>query len=244
MPVTHTMPTLGHRPSVDGSAGSPPKTSCHSSSKRRPASSFHLSTPKQHPSHQLTHTPTTSPSTPSSQPSTANSSAPPAPPHKHLRGNSQQSRTAVGDHWTLLGPRSFDADPDPVPLRNSTGEHQAFESTDVWFRVDAATSGLIRKAGGSVQLAFVQQWPRVRDSKVSNKWRWDVVSALVLLPVGGSGTVADSAAGAAGAEGGDGSLHEDGDGGHSITAIRLAAVLLEKDDWLASAPRMGRVTVV
>lgn len=150
--------------------------------------------------------------------------------HKYLPGSSQQARTAVGDHWALLAPKPFDDELEVI--RNSTGEHPAFESTDVWFRVDAATSALLEQREGLVKLAFLQQWPRIRDSKASNKWRWDMVSALVLLPLDDHETLVKQED--------DVEDFED----HGTMAIRLAAVLLDKDDWLASRPVMGKVTVL
>ncbi|ETN38873.1 uncharacterized protein HMPREF1541_06914 [Cyphellophora europaea CBS 101466] len=129
-------------------------------------------------------------------------------PHKNLKYMSQQARLAVGEHWALL-------DLEGELLRNTTGEHPAFESTDVWFRVDAETSARLEEWDGEVQLVFVQQWPRIRDSKASGQWRWDMVSVLVALP---------------GIE-----------NGH---AMRIAAVLLERDEWLSRKPIPGTVILI
>ena len=126
--------------------------------------------------------------------------------HRNLRHDSQQSKVAVGDHWTLL---SKDGQ---TQIRNTTGEHPKFEGTDVCFRLDAEHSALIEKQHCEVELAFIHQWPKVRDSKQSDKWCFDMISALVIV------------------------RNDD------QTFIRLAAVLLERDEWLSFDPKPSTVT--
>ncbi|KAI9774021.1 MAG: hypothetical protein M1839_001905 [Geoglossum umbratile] len=128
-------------------------------------------------------------------------------PHKNLRPDSQQAKTAVGDHWALLGV-------DSNLLRNTTGEHPIFEPTDVFFRVEPHFSKLLEQQQSMGEFAFVHEWRKIRDSRESNKWRFDMVSALLII------------------------RNEDG------TAIRLASIAIEKEYWIAQNPIAGEVTLV
>lgn len=127
--------------------------------------------------------------------------------HRNLRPDSQQSRTAIGDHWTLLHPEGY-------PLRNVAGEHERFESTDVFFRLEPEYSRILQDQNSEAEFLFVQHWPRIRDSAASNKWLDDMVSALLIL------------------------RNSDG------TAWRLASVLLECEHWYKQDLQSETVTLV
>jgi hypothetical protein len=127
--------------------------------------------------------------------------------HRNLRPDSQQSRTAIGDHWTLL-------DPDGHALRNVAGEHECFEPTDVFFRVKPEYSRVLQDQDSEADFLFVQHWPLIRDSAASNKWLYDMVSALLII------------------------RNVDG------TVWRLASVLLEGEHWYARKPQFETLTLV
>ena len=61
---------------------------------------------------------------------------------------------------------------------------------------------------------FVEHRPRIRDSAFSNKWLFDMVSALLII--------------------------RNGDG----TSWRLASVLLRSKDWYMRSPRLENVSLV
>ena len=63
-------------------------------------------------------------------------------------------------------------------------------------------------------MVFVHEWSKIRDSHESNKWLFDMVSALLII---------DNA---------------------DRTAWRLAPILLEKEQWLNANPTMETVTLV
>ncbi len=128
-------------------------------------------------------------------------------PHKHLRSDSQQSKIAIGDHWTLLGS-------DSNSLRNTTGEHPIFETTDVFFRVNPEISKLLEQQESIGEFIFIHEWRKIRDSEQSNKWCFDMISLLLII------------------------RKEDG------TATRLASVVLEKEHWMAQKPVAEHVTLV
>lgn len=76
---------------------------------------------------------------------------------KNLKSDSQQSKTAVGDHWALLGKNGH-------PMQNTTGEHPTFETTNIFFRLNPIDSDLLRKQDDEAEFAFIHQWPKIRDS--------------------------------------------------------------------------------
>ncbi|KAL9044251.1 MAG: hypothetical protein Q9214_002597, partial [Letrouitia sp. 1 TL-2023] len=94
--------------------------------------------------------------------------------HRNLKPNSQQSKKAVGDHWTLLGA-------DGHVLRDVAGEHPHFESTDAFFRLKPEYSEILAKQNNEAEFIFVEQWPRIRDSATSNRWLHNMVSALLVV---------------------------------------------------------------
>ena len=126
--------------------------------------------------------------------------------HKHLRTETQQSPIAIGDHWTLLQPSGD-------PIRNVAGEYDNFESTDVLFRMDAETSKILKEQD-EVELLFVSAWERIRDWKKSDRWLFDMVSALLIVK------------------------NEDG------SYERMASVLVERERWMAMRPREQEVILV
>ena len=128
--------------------------------------------------------------------------------HKYLRTETQQSKHAVGDHWTLL--RKGDSE----PIRNIAGEHDNFESTDVHFRVHASMSAVLQAQECEAEFMFIQHWPRIRDWKKSNKWLFDMVSAVLVI------------------------RNED------ESVWRMATVLVERDRWMAQGPRVEELVVV
>lgn len=128
-------------------------------------------------------------------------------PKKALRANSQQSGVAIGDHWTLIGQNGRS-------LRDEAGEYQCFELTDYLFRLKGDYSQLLLEQNTEADLMFVAHWPRIRDSEKSNKWLYNMVSALVLI------------------------RNQDG------TAWRLASVLLKAEDWYQKGPQPELICLV
>ncbi|KAL9608495.1 MAG: hypothetical protein Q9167_006674 [Letrouitia subvulpina] len=127
--------------------------------------------------------------------------------HRNLKPNSQQSNRAVGDHWTLLGS-------DGHVLRDVAGEHPRFELTDAFFRLKPEYSEILAKQNNEAELIFIEQWPRIRDSAASNKWLYNMVSALLVI------------------------RNPDG------TAWRLASVLLKSEDWQAKSSQREVLSLV
>ena len=127
--------------------------------------------------------------------------------HGNLRLDSQQSKTAVGDHWALLSQEGH-------PLRNVAGEHERFEPTDVFLRLRPDESRALQAQNSEAELLSVRHWLRIRDSEASNKWLYDMVSALVVIRNG------------------------------DRTAWRLASVLLEAEHWYEREPQAEIVTLV
>ena len=100
--------------------------------------------------------------------------------HSGLKSKSLQPTYAVGDHWTLMAGQSG-----PRKLRNTAGGYEVFENTDVFFRTHPEfRTTLERFANGHDRAEFllVATWPRLRDSKASNKWCENMVSALLIYP--------------------------------------------------------------
>ena len=128
-------------------------------------------------------------------------------PHRMLKSSSLQSKHAIGDHWTLIGQGgNF--------LRDVAGEHQCFELTDYFFRLNPEYSQLLIKQDFEADFIFIEHWPRIRDSAASNQWLYDMVSALLVI------------------------RNPDG------TAWRLASVLLKGEDWYAKAPQAEDICLV
>ena len=127
--------------------------------------------------------------------------------HKYLRTDTQQSKNAIGAHWTLL-------QPDGEPIRNVAGEYDNFESTDVFFRLHPSLSRLLQDQQCEADFMFVSHWPRIRDWKKSNKWLFDMVSAVLII------RNADE------------------------TVWRLAPILVERDRWLAQNPHVEELVLV
>ena len=94
--------------------------------------------------------------------------------HRTLKSTSQQSKQAIGDHWTLIGQ-------DGHALRDLAGEHQCFELTDFFFRLKPEYSQLLIEQNYEEDFMFVEHWPRIRDSATSNQWLYDMVSALLVI---------------------------------------------------------------
>lgn len=126
---------------------------------------------------------------------------------KGLKPDSLQQRRAVGDQWTLIGP-------DGVAMRDPTGEYHTFENTDHFFQVHPDFSEALRGASeGMAELLLIRYWPYIRDSKGSNHWAKDMVSALVLV------------------------RKQDG------TALRVASLVLGLRDWLAAKPESAVIEI-
>lgn len=128
-------------------------------------------------------------------------------PHRALKANSLQSKTAVGDHWTLISEEG-------KSLRDEAGEHQCFELTDHFFRLKAEYSQLLHEQNNKADFMFVAHWSRIRDSAASDKWLYNMVSALVVI------------------------RNQDG------TAWRLASVLVKAEDWYPKAPQPELICLV
>lgn len=94
--------------------------------------------------------------------------------HRMLKSTSQQSKKAIGDHWTLIGQ-------DGHALRDVAGEHQCFEVTDFFFRLKPEYSQLLIEQNYEADFMFVEHWPRIRDSAASNQWLYDMVSAILVI---------------------------------------------------------------
>ena len=94
--------------------------------------------------------------------------------HRMLKSNSQQSKTAIGDHWTLINQ-------DGHALRDVAGEYQCFELTDSFFRLKPEYSQLLIKQNYEADFIFIEHWPRIRDSLASNQWLYDMVSTLLVI---------------------------------------------------------------
>lgn len=91
-----------------------------------------------------------------------------------LKSGSQQSRNAIGDHWTLL-------DGNGRSLRDIAGEYPRFELADYFFRLTPEYSEMLFQQENVADLAFVEHWSRIRDSATSNKWLHDMVSTLLVI---------------------------------------------------------------
>ena len=128
-------------------------------------------------------------------------------PHRMLKSSSLQSKYAIGDHWTLIGQ-------DGCALRDVAGEHQCFELTDYFFRLNPEYSQLLIKQDYEADFMFIEHWPRIRDSAASNQWLYDTVSALLVI------------------------RNPDG------TAWRLASVLLKGEDWYAKTPQAEYICLI
>ena len=128
-------------------------------------------------------------------------------PLRKLRPSTQQSKTAIGDHWALISE-------DGNPLRDHAGEYPHFEVIDFFFRVKSEYSEMLLAQRSEADLLFVEHWPRIRDSEASNKWLYDMVSALVVV------------------------RNVDG------TAWRLASVLLKSEEWYGKNPRPEMIRLV
>lgn len=99
-------------------------------------------------------------------------------------------------------------------LENLAGEHQTFEKTDSFFSVHPEISDMLQEAGLEADFLFVGHWPKIRDSLKSNNWLLDMVSALLII--------------------------KNADG----TALRVASVVVQLEDWLAAGPRPDTITLV
>jgi hypothetical protein len=66
-------------------------------------------------------------------------------------------------------------------LRNTIGKLPSkFEETDYSFSTHPHTCPKLEPAKDGIECLFVRYWPKLRDSKVSNKWRDDMIGALVI----------------------------------------------------------------
>lgn len=97
-------------------------------------------------------------------------------PHRNLKPSSPQSKTAIGDHWTLYGQ-------DGRLLHDTAGEHPTFKPSDYLFRLAPEYSDVLlsQQDSDEAELMFVSHWSHLRDSAASNKWLHDMVSALVVV---------------------------------------------------------------
>ena len=94
--------------------------------------------------------------------------------HRNLKTSSQQSKKAIGDHWTLIGQGGR-------VLRDAAGEFPSFELTDSFFRLKPEYSRLLLEQNSEADFIFIEHWPRIRDSATSDKWLSDMVSALLVV---------------------------------------------------------------
>jgi hypothetical protein len=99
-------------------------------------------------------------------------------------------------------------------LENLAGEHMKFESTDHFFQLDPSCSDKLRKDIGKAQLLFIRYWPAIRDHHESENWLFDVVSALVILRI------------------------------DDRSALRVACVHMNLEDWLAADPQPGVIELI
>ena len=127
--------------------------------------------------------------------------------HRKLKPSSQQSKNAVGDHWTLKGQG------DRI-LLDMAGEYPCFERSDYFFRLKSEYSQVLLEQDNEADFMFVEHWPLIRDSATSNKWLYDMVSALLVV------------------------RNPDG------TAWRLASVLLKGEEWYAKSPSPELISLV
>lgn len=77
----------------------------------------------------------------------------------------------------------------------------------MFFRLKSEYSRFLLDQDSEGEFVFIEHWPRIRDSAASNKWLYDMVSALLVI------------------------RNPDG------TAWRLASVLLKGEEWYAKKPR-------
>jgi hypothetical protein len=99
-------------------------------------------------------------------------------------------------------------------LEDLAGEHQTFQKTASFFSVHPESSDMLKEAGLEAHFLFTGHWPKIRDSLVSNNWLLDMVSALLII--------------------------KNADG----TALRVASVVLQLEDWLAADPQPGTIHLV
>ena len=99
-------------------------------------------------------------------------------------------------------------------MRDSAGEYPCFELTDFFFRLKPEYSEILMQQNNEADFMFVEHWPRIRDSAFSNKWLYDMVSALLIIK------------------------NLDG------TSWRLASVLLRGEDWYERSPRSEKVSLI
>jgi hypothetical protein len=118
-----------------------------------------------------------------------------------------KSQTAVGDHWAVLGKNGH-------PLQNTTGKHPTFETTNIFFRLNPTESSLLRRQEDEAEFGSIHQWPKIRDTDQPNNWRFDMISALLII------------------------RNED------HTATRLASVLLDREHWMGQEPTLTTITLV
>lgn len=95
--------------------------------------------------------------------------------HRRQPSNTQQSKNAIGDHWTLLNPAG-DA------IGNLAGEYHIFEHTDVSFRLKPAYSTVLLGQESKADFSLhPTDGPRIRDFEVIKQMAvrtW--VSALLI----------------------------------------------------------------
>lgn len=134
---------------------------------------------------------------------------------RNLKSTSQQPKTAIGDHWTLIGQAGHG-------FRDEAGEHPCFEPTDTFFRLKPEYSRVLldhrdnrdNRDDSEGEFVFIEHWPRIRDSAASGKWLYDMVSALLVV------------------------RNVDG------SAWRLASVLVKGEEWYAKEPRAETIALV
>ena len=98
--------------------------------------------------------------------------------HAGHKRNSLHPSHAVGDHWTLVA-----GETGTRRLRDTASEHEVFQSSDFFFRTHPQYRTVLENfTVGSHQAGFLlaERWPRIRDSKTSNKRRENMVSALLI----------------------------------------------------------------
>ena len=132
--------------------------------------------------------------------------------HVGLRPKSLQPPYAVGDHWTLVAGEAR-----THKLRDTAGEHEVFEETDFFFRAHPQYRAILENfqvGRDPAEFLLVERWPKIRDSKASNRWRVNMVSALLINELS------------------------------SGTYERLASILIPLHEWQAAEPCSRLVVLV
>ena len=98
--------------------------------------------------------------------------------HAGRKHKSLHPSHAVGDHWTVVA-----GEAGTRKLRDTASEHEVFQSTDFFFRMHPQYRTALTDFTASrrrAEFLLVERWLRIRDSKTSNRWRENMVSALLI----------------------------------------------------------------